>query len=152
MPDRYFNIAATVTPTNDAYTANDVIGGLITVSLIDAGATIAGGILSAITLIDDDNEGAELQLWCFDSAPTTIADDAAFEPTAADLLKVFYLTTFAAAEYTTINSLKIAQETGINLTFKTDGGGNFYFYVVCTGTPTYAATKTLKFRFGIVTQ
>lgn len=138
-------------PTIDtnAYSAGDVVGGLLTIPVGPNGAT-----LRQVKLIDLDNEGAELSLYLFRSTPTAILDDAAFASnmTGADIRKLIdEPLVFAAADYNTINSLKYqikggqVDGTGLGIEVRpTDG--NIYAYAVCTGTPTYAAL-TLFWQF-----
>lgn len=147
--DKYIVVDVTVTPTNDAYSAGDVIGGLMTIAVP---GSVGGGVINSIMLVDDGNEGAVLTLYLFDATPSTIADDAAFAPTAADLKKMIGAVSYGAGDYTTINSLKYAFKEDINLIFQADGASNLYGYVACTATPTYASGKTLVFRFSILTE
>lgn len=135
----------------DAYTAGDVVGGLLTIPVG------RGGTLRQVRLVDNDNEGAELSLYLFRGTPTSIADDAAFATafTEADnRLLIDEPLVFAAADYITVNSEKSQVKGGHN-----DGAGlgielipvdgeNIYGYAVCTATPTYAALK-LFWQFSI---
>lgn len=151
MRSRYITVDATITPDNDAYTANDCVGGLITFDLSGEGMAANGGVLSTITIVDDDNEGAALNLYFFDAQPSTIANDAALALTAADLRKLTYYKAVAAGDYVTVNSLKFAYLGQLAVQVRADNG-KLYMYAQCTGTPTYAATKTLTVRLGILTE
>jgi len=148
--DKYVTLEASADPKDAAaYTAGDVVGGLMTFTLP---GVAGGGIINSVLLTDDDNEKAEISLYLFDEEPTTIADDAAFAPTAADLKKMICgPIVFAAADFTTVNSLAYAYEGDLNYTFTADGKNQIYGYAVCTATPTYAATKTLHFQMRILT-
>jgi hypothetical protein len=151
--DKYITVEASADPKDAAaYTAGDVVGGMLTFGVAAAGAVINGGRIDSLVVTDDDNEKAELTLYLFDSTPTTIADDAAFAPVAADLKNLISKTVVAAADFTTVNALAYAIKTGINQVFNTDGKGNIYGYLVCTATPTYAADKTLHCQLRIETQ
>lgn len=132
------------TITAGAYSAGDVVGGLITVPC-GYGCTIR-----AIRIADDDNEKAVLDLYIFNDEPTTIADNAAFATamTISDLKKHVKKVSFAAADYSTINSNAWARQEGLNIDMQT-GKGNFYVYAVCTGTPTFTATSDLSFIFDL---
>jgi hypothetical protein len=150
--DKYLISEATVDPKDAAaYTANDVIGGLISFSFA-AGNAVNGGLLNSVYLVDDDNEGAALTLYLFSDKPTVIADDAAFAPTAADLKKMFAVVDVATGDYDTINSMKIAYKSGVNQTVKTDATQNMYGYLVCGATPTYAANKTIFIRLSVLSE
>lgn len=142
-------IAVSVTPTigTDAYTANDVVGGLLTFDV--TGGAIGGGLINSAWVVDDDDEKAALKLYLFDEAPTTIADDAAFEPTAADLKKLVSVVSISA--YTTVNSNAYCVVEDINNVF-TAPNGNLYGYLVCTATPTYTAATDLTVKLMILAE
>lgn len=139
-------VKKTVTLTNDtdAYSANDVIGGKITIA-------IPSGILRRVKITDDDNEGAALELYLFDADPSTIADDAAFSLAIGDLDKMIKRLTLASADYYTNNSNKVGwfkDGTTDSLGIDYVSGGNLYAYLVCTATPTLAAASyKLHFTF-----
>lgn len=125
-----------------AYSANDVIGGLLTFNVANAAGS---GCVRAVRLVDDDNENAAMTLYLFNATPTAFADDAAFAPTVADLKKMIAIIAIAAGNYVTLNSNSVALlqgPSGPNVDFTTSTG-NIYGYLVCTGTPTYTATTDL---------
>lgn len=73
-----------LTVDNDAYTAGDVIGGLLSAAVNSR----AGYVYVAWgQLVDDSNQDKDYYLHLFWDTPSTIADDAAFAPTEADKLK-----------------------------------------------------------------
>jgi hypothetical protein len=131
-----------------AYTANDVVGGLLTFTL---GGAIGGGILNSILLVDDDSEGAALDLYLFNAAPTTIADDAAFAPVVADLKKLITKISIVAGDYVTVNGNDFALKETMNHIFSAVNG-LIYGYLVCTGTPTYTAATDLYLELRVLTQ
>lgn len=137
------SVSVTPTITAGAYSAGDVVGGLITFSLPTAGA---GGVINQIVIADDDNEKAQAVLYLFDSAPTTIADNAAFAPAIADLAKLVAVIAVASADFTTVNSNAYAIKTAINQTYK---GSALYMYCVCVATPTYTAVTDLIFKLTV---
>ena len=131
--------------TAGAYSANDVVGGLLTFQLAPeapAGVNPASGFVVVVTISDDDNEKAALELHLFREAPTAIADNAAFAPTFADLKKRIGSVAIAAGDYVTINSNAQAVKSGIEMEFYAPNGV-LYGYLVATGTPTYSATSDL---------
>jgi hypothetical protein len=134
-----------------AYSANDVIGGLLTFDVHNAGG---GGIVRWARLVDDDNEKAELTLYLFNSSPTAILDDAAFAPVVADLKNYIGKILFQAADYETINSNAVAlighgvSTDFLNIDFTTDSG-NLFGYLVATATPTYTAVTDLHISLGL---
>lgn len=145
-----FNKTTTVdkplTISTTAYSAGDVVGGLITVDVSSPGG---GGVIRRLMLIDEGNQGAVLTVYIFDAAPTTIANDAAFASAivAADLKKKIGTVSIVAADYETINSMKIVTKDGddLNIDFQTVSG-NIFIYIVCTGTPDYVAATDLTLR------
>lgn len=146
-------LAGTANPSDGGtYSDGDVIGGLITFEAIPGASGAA--ILNAIYLADDDGEGSALDLFLFNAAPTTIADDAAYAPVAADhASKLIYKCAIAAADYATENSLKFAIKEDINLVMHGDGANKVYGYLVANGSaPSYAANKTLVVRLAITTE
>lgn len=147
-------IESQVTPVidDDAYTAGDVVGGLITFNVSSPSGC---GIINAMRIADDDDEKAVLTLYVFNAAPTTIADDAAFAPTIADLKKLVAKIEIAADDYTSIsdgtanNAYALKQD--LNEVYKADGKGNLYGYLVCTATPTYTAATDLTIILSVLT-
>lgn len=137
----------TLTPviTAGAYSAGDVVGPQLEFPLADpspAGVNPASGFVRVVTISDDDNEKAALELHLFREAPTAIADNAAFAPTFADLKKRIGSVVIAAGDYVTINSNAQAVKSGIEMEFYAPNGV-LYGYLVATGTPTYTATSDL---------
>ncbi len=139
MPTPY--IRATVAPTiaTSAYTAGDVVGGLLT---FDISGMPEGGLITRALLVDDDNEKYELTLYLFNAAPTTIADADPFAPAIADLKKLVTKITFAVADYVTVNSNAYALKEDLNDVVPVTTG-RLYGYLVCTSTPTYTAASDL---------
>lgn len=143
--DKVVSDEVTISHDDDAYTANDVVGGLLTFNLASPSGC---GILNGLKITDEDNEGAALDVYIFNAVPSTIADDAAGALAIADLDKLVCKVEIAAADYEAVNSLKFVikdeASEGLNRAYSLDAAGNLYAYVICTGTPTYAADKTIK--------
>jgi hypothetical protein len=136
------------TITTSAYSANDIVGGLITFSVASPSNC---GIINKIKVTDADNEGAVLDVYIFDDVPTTIANGDAAALLIADLDKLVCKVEIAAADYEAVNSLKFAIKEDINAVYKANAQGNLYAYIVCTGTPTYAAATNLKITLSALT-
>eukprot|EP00919_Chromeraceae_sp_WS-2016_P077523 GHVR01183488.1.p1 GENE.GHVR01183488.1~~GHVR01183488.1.p1 ORF type:complete len:153 (+),score=8.17 GHVR01183488.1:403-861(+) len=145
--NRTVTIDVTPTITAGAYSANDVIGGLQTV-YIGVGK---GGTIRRVNIADDDSEEAAMTLYIFDQLPSTIADNAAFAPTFADLQKL--VDTVAVGTYVTVNSNDYSINKDLNIDYDTDNTGGtdstFYVYAVVTGTPTFTGTTDLTFRYTV---
>jgi len=130
--------------STSAYTAGDVVGGLIT---FDVANSMGSGYLESVRIVDDDAEKAELTLYLFRAAPSSIADAAPFAPTVADLKLMIGKIVFYAADYATLNLNATAEKhfgiDDIFFEFTTDSG-NIFGYLVCTATPTYTAVTDLS--------
>lgn len=131
-----------LTVTLAAYTALDVVGGLITINVHSAGG---GGVLRQLSIIDDADQKEPFSLYLFDQLPSTIANDAAFAPTVADLKKLIAKVAIAALDYETLNSNAYALKTGLDIEFSAPDG-NLYAYLVAGDTPDYAAAGDLTLR------
>ena len=132
-------LSVSFAPDTDAYTANDVVGGLLVFEGI-----ARSGLVVSVVLSEDDNEGAAFELWVFDSEPSTIVDNAPFAPTIADLQKLVTKIVVAANDYTTVNSLKVAEvKLTTNLPFMNT---KLWGYLVAQAGETFAASKTVTIR------
>ncbi len=131
--------------TAGAYTAGDVIGGMLTFDVHSAGG---GGTIRRVTLIDVDNEKAAGKLYLFNSAPTSTADNAAFAPSAADMRKLIDVVSISAADYASVNSKAAAIKRDLAIDY-TAADGRIYAYFVCDGTPTYTTAGDLTFRLTV---
>ncbi|MFU8772231.1 MAG: hypothetical protein ACNA8H_07410 [Anaerolineales bacterium] len=134
-------VEAEIVPANTIYHAGDVVGGLVELENVPSAS--GGLLIQSISLCEDDNEGAEFTLHIFDKKPTAIADHAAFAPAIGDLQKRVSKVSIASMDYETINSLKIVDKDDVN-----DLAGNtqLWLYLVCVGTPTYAANTSIFIR------
>lgn len=128
------------TPGTGEYADGDVIGGLLTF-VFNANQ----GRIVTVLLVENDNEGAEVDLFLFSEQPSTIADNAAFAPTIADMQKLVRKVALPAASYFTENSLKgIQVDMTPGLPFWTD---TMYGYLVANGgAHTFGASKTIQIR------
>jgi hypothetical protein len=137
----YTRISQALTISTSQYAAGDVVGGLLT---FDTSLLVQGAILNQVVIVDDDNEKAVFDLYLFNAAPTTIADNASTTGALviADHKKVITRVPVVAADYITLNSNAIAVVTDVNNVIPASLG-LMYGYLVCTGTPTYTATTDL---------
>jgi len=140
--------STTPTVTAGAYSASDVVGGRLTFTMAAASGVY---LLKSVRLVDDGNVKAAGSLYLFNSAPSSIADNAAFEPTVADLAKLVAVVPVASADYTTLNSNAVALVEDLNSYFSVDGG-TLYGYFVCSGTPTYTATTDLTISLFLMSE
>lgn len=137
--------------TAGAYSANDVVGGLLSFGDTMEGRVTFGGInqpgaagtIRRLSIVDDDNEKAALKLWLFNAAPTAFLDNAAFAPLIADLDKVITIIPIATTDYTTVNANAIGLVENLGRSFRLATDGPLYGYLVTDATPTYAAVTDL---------
>ena len=135
--------AGLVCDTN-AYASGDVVGGMLSFTVRSAGG---GGVIRRAMLVDDDNAGKILTLYFFDALPSTIADNAAFAPTVADLKKMIGSVSIVAADYVTLNSNKIVIKDGDDLNIDYNiTGEKVYAYLVAGESVTYLAAASLDLR------
>lgn len=144
---KFINPSVNPTIDTDAYTAVDVMGGLLEFDV--SGLAINGGILNQAILIDEDSLGVSCNLYLFEAEPTTIADDEAFAPTIDDLSKLFAVIAFTT--FTTINSLDYSIVDDINNLFVTTDG-KLYGYLVTDGTPDPTTVDAITIRLYIVSE
>lgn len=136
-------VAPTITVTAGAYTANDVVGGVVTLT----GAARVSGTATTLTrlsLMDAANQKAQLEILFFNANPSasTFTNDAAPVIHANDIAKYVGRVTVYASDYVTINSKALVCLANIGLAMKPVSAD--LYMVICTpGTPTYAATSDL---------
>lgn len=138
------------TPTIDTvqYTAGDNVGGLITIT----GAFRTGiktGTLRSVVINDKDNQRSPFDVFLFFSAPTTPTNNAAWNPSDADMdacIGYFpvFASDYAAASPTPANAVAYKPNLSIDLV---STNTSFYAVVVARGTPTYTGTSNLVFTF-----
>lgn len=136
-----------LTVATTAYTALDVVGGLLDLSILCGPG--GGGMLRQVMLADAANQKEPYKLYLFDRKPTVLLDDAAFAPVIADLQKLVGVIAILAANYTTIGSLAYAVVPAKDLTSNEavhHATGQLWGYLVADDTPDYAAASDLTLR------
>lgn len=144
--ERMRRIALSPTISAGAYSAGDVVGGLLEFPI----PRNSCGFIRGVEITDDDNEKAACKLHLFTSRPTAFADNAAFAPTIDDLKNLFASIAIGAADYVTINgNAKAIVSTNTSLDFEVQNFPQVFGYLVCDATPTYTATTdlTIHVRF-----
>lgn len=147
------NQQVSVTPTIalTAYTAGDVVGGLMTFTFTSSRPF--DGVIRSVLVTDDDNQKEGYTLYIFNALPSTIADDAAFAPALADLKKIATTVVVAAGDYTTDGGNAWAllgghEDAKMEVMVHSDTGA-LYMYAVATDTPDYAAATDLTFAITV---
>lgn len=143
-----------ITVTLDAYTAGDVVGGLLTSDAIDQ--IYGGGYIAWARLIDGASQSEAYKMWCFYEAPTTIADSGAFTMLEADWAKWFTTIDIPAAAYDATGDESCAMVDGKDVLtgeyqmFPVLASGALSLYLVAVATPDYAAAADLTLHLGVM--
>lgn len=142
-------IRVTPTITAEAYSANDVVGGVITLAgaVREAGGA---GVLQSVVIVDRGNVGAALSLLLFRASPASaLADNAPFAWGSGDGDKYLGRVEIAASDYATFAGRKVASVKNVGLVIAADAT-DLFAYLVCSGTPTYASQSDLTLHVGIL--
>lgn len=137
--------------TAGAYHANDVIGGLLTLS---NAVRVSGGtaLLQSLFVLDAANQKAAMEILVFNSNPSasTFTDNAAPVIHADDRAKIIRRISVLASDYVTIGGLAIADISPGSRVVKAAGSRNLYMVITTPGTPTYVATSDLSVSVGML--
>ena len=137
MVIRRYKVTPTVTASS-AYSANDVVGSLLTFS------GLRNGTLQSITICDNASQAVTYILVLFESEPTGISDNATFDIADADLDKIIYQVTMqhgdSYRQAFTDNSYTYKYGLSVSLW---SAGGTVYGFLITSATPTYAATSDI---------
>lgn len=146
-------IKVTPTITVGAYSAQDMVGGKLT--LTNAMRVVGGkGYLYSLEVIDTDKIAAALDIHLFSAMAGAYADNGAESISAADALNHLGLIRILATDYLTKANFSIAQpdpSTFKPIVLKSGAASRDLFaIVVCVATPTYTHVGGLQFNFGII--
>lgn len=138
--ENFLPVDKTITPSDDAYTANDVVGGLLTLTMKGGNGKIHGVIVA----VGEASIAVPATIWLYSAVPTVIADNAAFAPVHADNKKLMGKLLLPTADalngfnvYTLISTIPIPFWTGV-----------VYAYMVTTGTPNFTGVaQEIGLRF-----
>lgn len=138
-------ITVSITPDTNAYSSGDVVGGLQTVQFNCSSFLLAGVTVS----VGEASKALAGTIYLYDSAPATIADNAAWAVSlAADNAKQIgslLLPTAIASNSRNIYELKLGGGSTMPLIpIWTD---KLWFFYVTTSTPTFSAAQTVTMRF-----
>lgn len=132
-------ISVTPTISTSAYAAGDALGGKLTFSNA-ARSSGYGGVITGVTIIDKDQERAPLELVLFNQDFTNTTDNAAFDPSDADLANAVCV--IPIAQYYNFNDNSIGYSGDLNISFNcntTDLVGQ----LIVRSAPTYSATSDI---------
>ena len=144
-------VSVTPTVTAGAYHANDVLGGIQT--LTNALRVSAGtAVLQSVTVRDLAAQNVVLQIFFFNANPATgtYTDNGAFDLDDTDSGLCIGKVTISASDYISLVDNSVATITNCGLPLKATTGTSLYAIIRTTGTPTYASTSDLKITFGLL--
>ena len=105
------------------------------------------GTIMSINVIDRDSEAVNLDVVFFSVDIVGTADNAAFDPTDAELQNC--QGAFLVDTWKTFADNSLGAESNIGMSYWAPSG-NLYFQCVTRGTPTYTATDDLRVSLSIV--
>lgn len=146
---RLLLVRKTATPTisTSAYTAGDAVGGLLTFSNVARASGGTAYIESAVLLDKDKEAAAAYELWLFDRTFTATTDNAAFDPSDADLANLLGVLKFASTDGTLTSTTATVytwpQTTAMNPFPLVLNGTDLFGQLVTRGTPTFTTTADI---------
>jgi len=140
-------VAQTPTITAGAYSAKDAVGGLLTFA---NAVRVSGGmgVIESVVVTDLAMQSAELVLVLFDRTFTAMADNAAWDPSDADMANCEGHIVIGTGNYRAFTDNAEATVTDQPLHFACNGT-SLFGQLYCTGTPTYASTTDLTVKLKI---
>jgi hypothetical protein len=145
MPYRdYRPVDLLITPSDAAYTANDVVGGVLSFTMNNA-----TGFLYGVTVtVGEASIAVPGTIWFYSAVPTTtIADNAAFAPVHADNKKILGKVLLPTAD--ALNSFNV-YITLLTTPMPFTCTGTLYAYFVTSGTPNFTgAAQEIQIRLHV---
>jgi hypothetical protein len=146
-----------VSPTVDTsiYAAKDNIGGLLTFSASVCGP-IKHGYVTGVMITDKSDNAVEYDLLLFKSSPSgTFTDQAATDPSDADLSLMLPVINIASTDHFSLNDNGISSLSSLRSqvwavpTSSSSSPGTLYGALVSRGTPTYTSTGDITVTLAI---
>lgn len=135
MPVERFQVTPSVTA--GAYSANDVVGGLLTFK------GLRGGTLQSVTITDKAAQNVDYLLVLFDDTPTGISDNATFAIADADLPKIIRrIDLTAASERQAFTDNAIYALPGLDIPLRAQCAALSAF-LITLGAPAYVSTSDI---------
>lgn len=145
----YMTAATALVLDTSAYSSGDLL--VETQSIPNAFRTTDGsGRLDSLVLIDEDDQGAALDIYFMDAAVSFGTKNSAPSPTDTQARSVLCMVPIATSDYKDLGGVRIATKLNIGAIVQAVAGtANLYVAVVNgTGTPTYTVNG-LRLRLGI---
>lgn len=132
-----------ITNGTSAYAPGDVVGGLLRFDMSHFDGTV-----HRLLMVDAEAKAVDWTLYFFDQLPATIADNAPYSLSAADLIKECGRVVLATADKVTINSIvtnraSMKTHNGMPVFFS---GNSLWCYMVIGGSATYTTTTALQLK------
>lgn len=141
-------VTAQPTITSGAYHAKDALGGkqaLANAARVSGGA----GRISRIVVVDDDAQAAEIVITFFNADMTATADNAAFDPSDADMENCIGSISIYSSDYQSFADNAVATKNTMDFPFVLNATTTLTCQAMVTGAPTYASTSSLTFKYVI---
>jgi len=145
-------IQVTPTITAGAYTANKQVGGIMVLTGVSEGG-FGGCYLRQLTITDKAKQSAAITVLFFDQLPVvSSSDNVACNVSAAELAaKGVGTISMPTANYAVMSATSLGSQAGLNGVFLRPSplgtANTIYAVAFTTGTPTYASTSDLTFKF-----
>lgn len=138
----------TPTITAGAYTSGDALGGLLTFA---GAAAVSGGrgTITKIVIIDDDNELQPIDVVFFDQTFTATGDNAAFDPSDADMQNCLGHVSVAATDYSSFNDNAEATKRNVGFDFRLVATTSLFAQMVIRDVGGYTATDDITIQITI---
>ena len=135
---RIVDITVSPVVTAGAYSAKDVVGGLLTFA--NAVSVYKGsGIIRKVVVKNNAMVADLLMVNLFSQAPAIIADNGAYDPTDAEMVTCIGVIPIVAADYVLATDNAIAMKLVECPFVLVSGGTSLFVYVSTVATPSYAA-------------
>lgn len=134
-------VSQTPTISTSIYANKDAIGGLLTFANAARWSGGSGRVVAA-TIVDKDQERADLDICLFDTTFTAPTDNAVFDPTDAELLTFVGAIPVGSGDYYDFNDNCVAHIANLDVPYVCTGT-SLFGVLVARNTPTYTATSDI---------
>ena len=149
LPTRtvWATLTAAPTVTAGAYSASDAIGALMTFT--DAVRATGGHAkIHTLTFTELGITANVINLWLFSDSIAAIADNAAFDPSDAEMFTCVGVIPLVAADYLIATDNQAITMENVGLVYNCTGT-SLYGQFEAVGTPTFAGTADVKVRMQV---
>ena len=147
MGSESITIIANPTVTAGAYIADDCVGGILTFA--NASRLVGGGgVIKNLSIVDDNGQDAQMELWLFDQTFTSPGDNAPWVSTEVDLHNLVAIITSVDGAWFDggtphVNVVEVSQQY-------TCAATSLFGQLVTRGTPTFLATDDISVVLGLL--